>query len=456
MKNRLKTNSIRAISKALPRFFSLMIMSMLGVFTFSGLQATAPDMLKTLDNYLDKYNTYDIKLESYVGLSDEDIENTSKIDEVDQVEGIYSKDTIITFNEEESIVNISSLPKNINKLELLSGRLPTSADEIVVEKNLLSKNDLTLGDIITIEDDYFSNKEVKIVGTVNSSLYFNNTSINQNRGNTSIGSGTINYYAYCLADNFLQSNYSVAFVTVKGAKEEITGSKSYDDLISDAESKLENDSLIVTDRTSYSTYSDYIDDTSSITNLSKLFPTVFFAVAILISLISMNRMVEEDRLEIGTLKSLGFSNRQILRKYLTFSLLATIIGCLIGSALGLVIIPLMIFNIYKILFDIPNFVFTLNLSKTLLSFLIVIICVPGTSILTVYKVLKEKPADLMRPKSPKGGKRVILENIKFIWSHLSFSKKITVRNLFRYKKRVFVTVIGVARLHSLNVMWIWN
>ena len=160
-------------------------------------------------------------------------------------------------------------------------------------------------------------------------------------------------------------------------------------------------------------------------------------------------MVEEDRLEIGTLKSLGFSNNKIMSKYLLFSFLATITGSMIGSLLGLTLIPLLIFSIYGILFTIPNFQFTLNLNMTLLSFIIVTICVCGTTVITVYKVLKEKPSELMRPKAPKNGKRVILEKIKIIWNHINFSKKVTIRNLFRYKKRVVVTVIGIAGCTAL-------
>jgi putative ABC transport system permease protein len=203
------------------------------------------------------------------------------------------------------------------------------------------------------------------------------------------------------------------------------------------------------DRKDEKTYSDYIDDANSIANLSKIFPVVFFAVAVLVSLISMNRMVEEDRQEIGTLKSLGFSNATIMTKYFIFSLIATSVGGILGSAIGLTCLPTIIFEIYKILFDVPNLVLSLNLKSTLLGFFITVICVCGTTIITAYKVLREKPSELMRPKAPKGGKRVFLENIKFIWNNIKFSQKVTIRNLFRYKKRVLVTVCGIAGCTAL-------
>lgn len=627
-KNYINLNSIRSIKKVLPRFLSLMIMSMLGVFTFSGLQATSPDMLNTIDKYLDVANTYDIKIVSTMGLVNNDIEKIKEIDGIKEVEGSYSKDIIIKNAENEIVINVASMPNSINQLKLIEGRLPVSKDEIVVEANMLTKNNLKIGDTLNLDDDVFYNKNVKIVGTVDSSLYFNNTKMQQNRGNTNIGAGKIDYYTYIPSENFNQDYYSAIYLTVTGALDKKTSSEQYTDLISKVSNKLEDikltqekaryDSLYkeleekinknekdankeladakkeldnakkelnngkkelnnastqlknfkkqldnakvkldntkkqlndtklelensknyiteieynygikqynqgmlqyqkglkeyntnlakynksekeynknlktyetnlkkyedglkeynknkkeleqkinnareelkeieeptwyIYDRTDYSTYSDYIDDTNSITNLSKLFPTVFFAVAILISLISMNRMVEEDRLEIGTLKSLGFSNNTIMSKYLLFSFLATILGGIIGSTLGLTIIPLIIFNIYGLLFDIPNFQYTLNLGTTILSFAIIILCVCGTTVITVRKVLLEKPSDLMRPKAPKSGKRVFLEKIKVIWNHINFSKKITIRNLFRYKKRVMATVIGIAGCTAL-------
>lgn len=584
--------------------------------------------------------------------------------------------------------------------------MPSETNEIVVEPNMLTKNNLKIGDTINLGDEIFKDKEVKIVGTIDSSLYFNDVTLDQTRGNTSIGAGRINYYAYVLPDNFDQKYYSSIYITVANSKEKLTSSEEYDILINDITTKLENikseqedlrytnlyneineeitekeqeanekleegkqeldnakneldegkDKLNVAEkglssfknqldeaknkldianeqlvlfkaeldkasvklnsgkaefnkaleqynvnineietninslkktindienllknldsstdeykmyyqklkelkvqlsqletlnttkksietseaeynsnvlkynksnqeyqsnlkkyesnlekyndsnrtyqeslekyntnlskyedatteynkekdkaqeqindakeelnnikhpiwyiynRTNYSTYSEYIDDTNSIANLSKIFPVVFFAVAILVSLISMNRMVEEDRLEIGTLKSLGFSNNKIMSKYFIFSFSATVVGNILGSILGLIIIPLLIFNIYGMLFDVPNFQFKLNLNATILGFIIVIICVCGTSILSVLKVLKEKPSDLMRPKAPKGGKRVFIEKIKFIWNNLKFSNKVTIRNLFRYKKRVLVTVVGIAGCTAL-------
>lgn len=197
------------------------------------------------------------------------------------------------------------------------------------------------------------------------------------------------------------------------------------------------------ERLDNSEYNAYIKDGESVSNLSKVFPTIFFIVAILISLISMSRMVEDDRMVIGTFKSLGFSNKHIRRKYLLYSGLATLSGGILGALLGFFLLPKYIWNIYKILFDVPAFKYDFNPTNTIVGILIAVICICGTTLLTIRKVVKEKPSDLMRPKAPENGKRVLLERIPFIWNHLNFSNKITVRNLFRYKKRVLMTIGGI-------------
>ncbi|MDD6263982.1 MAG: FtsX-like permease family protein [bacterium] len=701
IKNRLKTNSYRNIKKSLPRFFSLLIMSFLGVFVYAGLQATSPDMLNSLDNYFDEYNTYDVKIISTLGLTNNDINSLKKISNVKDVEGINSVDSLIKINKKDLVINVTSLPKNINKLKILSGRLPSKENEIVIEENMLKENNLQLGDTINLDNSSFNNEKAKIVGTVESTLYLNNVNNSPGRGSTNIGTGKIDYYTYMLKDNFDQDYLTGIYLTVKDAKNEITSSDKYDVLVNDVSKRIEsikktqeekrykelyndtsleiinkeneyleelakvkaeldankekldkaneelvqandkltpakneldqansklieakasldtwkasldqakssletgknnyqntlnqygltednlqqnindlkeyisqielilekvekdsslyrfyseklttlksqlesleqikstgillknkeqeyNNNLVsynnayssystslneyrnnlqkynnsyntyqenlnsynskleeynkalkeyednekklkdeiakaneildtiaypvwyIYDRYDNSTYSDYIDDTNSLGNLSKLFPAIFFAVAILISLISMNRMVEEDRTEIGTLKSLGFENKHIRQKYVIFASIATIIGGLLGATLGLVIIPNLISNIYKVLFTLPKLELDLNLVTTSISFFLILICITGTSILTVNKVLKEKPADLMRPKAPKNGKRILLEKVKFIWNNINFSRKITIRNIARYKKRVIITVTGIA------------
>ena len=664
MKNRILTNSTRTIKKSFPRFLSLIIMSLLGVMVFVGLLATSPDMLNTIDNYYDEKNVYDIKILSSMGLIEDDITALKNIENIKEVEGIYSTDILLSSDNSEYVVSISSIPKQINIIELVEGKLPTKENEIVVEENFITKTKYKIGDTITIDSDNIKTKEFKIVGTIISPLYFNQTNLSQTRGTSALGTGVVNYYSYILDTNFDVDYYTNIYVTINNAKEKITSKDDYLKLIDNITTKIDNiketqeenryqkiydeasneidekeqeaneelkdakkeldsakkkidsskktldstkkqlstfkseldkaykkltsgkkeyekalkanglkekeissnikvlkeniyslEQLIPTldpssqeyiryktqltilkeqltglqtlqstknqldkgfkeyeknkklyddsyskyskglkqynkglteynkgyneykdakkeaedkikeareelntiekpiwyifDRSDDQTYSTYIGQTKSIKSLATVFPLVFYAVAILVSLISMNRMVEDDRGEIGTLKSLGFTNKEIITKYLLFSLIATLIGGIIGIALGLTAIPYLIFVIYKILFVLPNFHIGLNPLMSIGGIVIAIICICGATLITAYKVLKGKPAELMRPKAPAAGKKILLEKISFIWHKLNFSNKITIRNIFRYKKRVLVTIVGICGCTAL-------
>lgn len=645
-KNRIFTIGIREIRTSFPRFISLFIMSLLGVFCFSGLQATAPDMRESLDRYLDEQSLYDIRIVSTMGLTAEDLGAIQALDVVDGAEGAYFQDVLLQAGQTEIVARVHSITTSVNQLALQSGRMPESETEIVVEDSFLQNTDHQLGDRLSLspsDSDTMPNT-LTIVGTVTSPLYFECNVVKSNHGKTSIGTGTVNYYFYGLPELFRQDYYTEIYITCPGAKDCKTSDAEYTDLVqagiteiesitndrqlaryhsvyAEAEQQIDEqeataneelrkarqelddaDAQLVqakekldtakwqlvqadaqissstaayqgaldqagiteaqldtklsevnagiaqlteamknvdpesasypayqaqylslqsqlealqqltgardalasgkqayaqqkqrydeglaeyeenlrvyedsardyeksaaqaadeiasarqeladltvptwqlTDRTNIDTYTEFMDDADSIGNLSRIFPVVFFSVAVLISLISMNRMVEDDRGQIGTLKSLGFQNGQILRKYLLFSAIAVSLGGVLGALLGVVIIPSLIWNIYKILFSIPKLWLSLNIRMTAVGMCLSFLCICGTTVITVLKVIRESPAQLMRPKAPPAGKRVLLERLPFIWKHLNFSNKIIVRNISRYKKRVLVTVGGI-------------
>lgn len=190
-------------------------------------------------------------------------------------------------------------------------------------------------------------------------------------------------------------------------------------------------------------YNTFIDCSESVDNLSVVFPTIFFAVAIFISLLSMSRMAMEDRTEIGALKSLGYNNLRIRSKYIIYSLLATFLGGILGEICGLVFLPNVIFNTYKIMFDVPVFIYSKEIMPAIIGMIISIICICGATILTINGLIKEKTTELLRPKAPLKGKQILLEKISFIWKKIKFSNKITIRNILRYKKRIGMTVLGI-------------
>ena len=199
----------------------------------------------------------------------------------------------------------------------------------------------------------------------------------------------------------------------------------------------------INERKDTNDYNTFIDSSNSVNNLSIIFPTIFFVVAIFISLISMSRMAIEDRGEIGTLKSLGFSNVDIRKKYIIYSLFATLFGGILGEAFGLILLPRVIFNTYRIMFDVPVFTLSNEIMPAIKGLTISIICICGATIITINGLIKEKTTELLRPKAPLKGKKILLEKIKFIWKRLKFSNKITIRNIFRYKKRVAMTTLGI-------------
>lgn len=216
---------------------------------------------------------------------------------------------------------------------------------------------------------------------------------------------------------------------------------------------IENPKWYILDRYGNSGYNSFIQDTGSIENIARVFPIVFFIVALLISLTSMTRMVEEQRTQIGTLKALGYNKMQIASKYIIYSSLACIIGGILGMSVGFVLLPKMIWMMYQMMYQITdNIHISFNLAIGGTGLLLICVCIIGATIYAVLKELAQTPAVLMRPKAPKIGKRVLLEKIPFIWKRLSFSKKVTVRNIFRYKKRFLMTIIGILGCTALIVV----
>lgn len=214
--------------------------------------------------------------------------------------------------------------------------------------------------------------------------------------------------------------------------------------------KLEVPVWYVLDRGSISAYVEYEQNADRIGAIGEVFPAIFFLVAAMISLTTMTRMVEEERTQIGILKALGYSKKSIAMKYILYALLATLGGSVVGSIIGLKILPMTIITAYQILYrNIPRVITPFNFYYAALATILAVLCVEIATFLSCYKELLAKPAELMRPEAPKNGKRVILERIPWIWGRLTFTWKATVRNLLRYKKRFFMTLFGIGGCMAL-------
>lgn len=205
------------------------------------------------------------------------------------------------------------------------------------------------------------------------------------------------------------------------------------------------------DRDDNSGYSEYEENANRIASLSQVFPIFFFLIAALVSLTTMTRMVEEKRNEIGSLKALGYRNSQISFKFLVYAVSASLCGSILGLFLGYYLFPTIIFNAYGQLYDIPNFVTPWYLNYSIMGLLVAILCTAGAAMIVLRIDLFNTPASLLRPKTPKAGQRIFLERIKPIWNRMSFIQKVTARNLFRYKQRMLMTVLGIAGCMALII-----
>ena len=441
MKKLLK-ETIVCMVKTSKRFLSILIIVLLGVGFFAGIRAVSPDMEKTLDSYYDETNTYDIMITSNYGVSDAIL---NQLEEEYDIEGTYNFDAITT-KKDDYATKILSYDKNskLNQPKLIKGKMPEQENEVVVDNDY--KDIIKIGDEITIDSPLVKEKTLTVTGYVESPLY-----ISTERDSTNLLSGTIDYYLYMPTENIISPQKTTAYIKLNTTESRFT--KDYEKEIRKEKKKirqelknekLEGQTWYVLDINSNTGFYQYKQDTERIDNVAKVFPLVFFIVAVLICLTTMTRMVEEERSQIGTLKSLGYKDSAIMFKYVLYASLATIIGGMIGVLIGYRLLPDIVFEMYKNMYRIGDIKLSYYSSLTFQGMMIALLCTLGATIYTCRKTLKESPANLLRPVAPAPGKRVLLEKIPCIWNHLSFSYKVTVRNVFRYKKRFLMTIIGIA------------
>lgn len=754
MKKKLFKDSIKEIINTRKRFISIILIVLLGVGFYAGIKESSPEMKRLLDSYFDDCNVMDFQIISTMGLTQDDVEELEKIEGVKEVQVGYFIDAIALSEQNEKVLRIQTLTKDINQVELIEGRLPQEANECVVEKSFLTQNNYKIGDILEVETEevkdeegnaieFLNNRKMKIVGTIKSPLYISRT-----RPSTKLGAGEVNNYIYILQSNINSDlgYYTELYIIVDNARELACYSKEYDNLIEDVKSRIDNiiekrekaryeeivgklnkkiedstqelndkiadarneiqdaqdklddgkkqledgkqelmtakrnansqfksaqiqindakkqieekekefietkkigleqleetkkkqegietiynqynnillsineipdiqyvpeslkngllqmknvidiqlqdlnintdaitkfidvvdsnnseefenaktnlkqisyqiklviDSIeeqvqlgkeqleeatlkieqvkseinqqqekldkekinatakfkkeenkirtseneieenqrklnkeetklneeekkaldeindakdkineikepqwFVLTRKENAGYISYIQDSDRIANIGKIFPIVFFVVATLICLNAMTRMVEEQRIQIGTLKALGYEKGSIMKKYIIYATLATIIGGVVGAIIGIVLLPSIIIRLYSLMYTLPEYQVGFHLYYAVSGILVALICTVCATFITAHKVLKISPAELMRPKAPQPGKKVLLEHIPFIWNRLKFSQKVTIRNLFRYKKRVLMTIIGIGGCSALIV-----
>lgn len=206
------------------------------------------------------------------------------------------------------------------------------------------------------------------------------------------------------------------------------------------------------DREDFSGFTGYRDAINSIKNIASFLPLFFFLVAVLICLTTMTRMVEEKRIEIGTLKALGYSNFEIAKKYIVYASIASIVGSILGIVVGCNLFPRVISTAYSVMYNVGKIKIIFYPSYIIQTMLISIACTVGAALVVLKGELMNKPCDLMRAKAPKLGKKILLERITPFWKRMNFNQKVTLRNIFRYKQRMLMTVFGIAGCMAMLVL----
>lgn len=457
----LLKNTVKKIKKSFGRYLSLLLIVMLGVLFFTGIKESIPNIKNVQTSYYHDTNLMDLKLLSTVGFNEEDIQEIEKVSGVDEVVGSYSKEVLVQNN----VVKLYSIEDHINQPHLKSGVFPTNDNECLADARYYN-----VGDVIYIHEDYQDDlmySEYKVVGTILSPIY-----TTTDYGNSSIGNGKLYSYLYIPKENFQYEYYTEVYLTVQKNEEDVPYSKSYDEKVSVAKKNLEvmkeerlqeklNEFLfrmgsmsshlpsdMVFDMdwyiltrddviTSYTTLNSQYDQVTTIANVIPIF---FILIVALMTSNTMSRMIVEERGEMGTLASLGIGNFKIIATYLFYVLTSTILGSVIGYFIGTIFIPSFVYDCFPVLF--PEITYHFNLSLFLIVTVVSCIVMLLVTVYSCLKELKMRPAYLLRPVAPKSGRSILLEKVGFIWNRLSFSSKITTRNISRYKKRSFMTVIG--------------
>lgn len=482
-------NLLREIKRTFTKFLSIFAICALGVAFFAGIRATSPDMKEAGDRLYNTYNLSDISVISTSGLTADNIRDLESIEGIQAVRASLFVDAMARgTGEKEKNLRLYSMPIKLkseyaplidlipdygidtspeyemNGVEIVSGRMPLNDTEIALDYTLEGSLVKQLGDEITLTTSG-GTVTLRVVGFIRSPMYISMFE----RGTSSIGNGTSDGFAYASGNaisslgtklpvmSLLNTYYTRADIVISGKEGLSAYSDEYEALVNEVTDRIEDyastqsGTWYIQDRSGNPGYSDYSENTDRIAAVGDVFPLIFFIVAALVCLTTMTRMVEEQRIEMGTMKALGYGGWQIAMKYAAYAMSACISGGVVGAIIGFKLFPYVIMKGYSIMYYLGKLETPYRADIAFMAIAAMAVCTAAATFSACYASLKEVPATLMRPKAPKAGRRVLLEKIPFIWKKLSFTSKVTVRNLFRYKKRFFMSVIGIAGSGALLV-----
>lgn len=495
--------TVRTIRSFFTRYLAIFLIVALGVGFFSGLKITKRAMRDTLDEYYTEHDFYDYRLISTLGFDKGDADDIKSLTGINDAECAFYADAFMkrAGSDGEGVpYRFIMMPERMNMPDVTAGRLPRAADEIFADDEDFGESDIGKKITVTETGDggVFAVTEFTIVGVGTTPLY-----VGIDRGTTTIGSGALSGFFYVTEDAFSDIEaYNVMYAALSDEYGVYTD--EYNDaldmnedaitdklhevadarrerLIEDAmlnavpeemrdmlpdgyfdegaglaireavEDAVPEPDTYVLSRREDAGYVSFDNDTSIISGIADILPIFFVMIAVLVCTTTMTRMVDEERTQIGTLKSLGFSGAAVAAKYMLYSGSATLFGWCAGYFLGTWGLPKIFWYAYSALYDFAPIKFVLSPKLAYGTLIVALVFIVGAGYLSCWRGLSEQPAQLIRPKAAKTGKRVILEHVGFIWNRLSFLSKITARNMLRYKRRLFMMLIGIGCCSALVV-----
>lgn len=505
---------LREIGRSKARFLSIMLIIFLGVAFYTGIRATGPDMLQAADDYYTTQKLATNSVQSTAGLTKNDLAVLQRHRNALTYQAVKYLDINQLNNNRAVRVAEIPAKQRVNRLTVVSGHLPHQANEIVLDQQAkVLQPSLKLGDPYRIAttaklNRQFKRRTFKIVGFVTSPRYIEKAT----RGVTNVGKGTLDYFALVKPGTLTQTVASRIDIQFKNLATVTPYSATYKRLDKANTAKLKHwlkpmaakrqtqlqqqataklapqankvdqlaqqlpaNSPILTaakakitqakaqiaaiDRPTYlysgraanPGYSEYHENTQRVVALSTVFPLFFIAIAALICLTTMTRMVAELRVQMGTLKALGYSNTAIGSEFLLYGGLASLLGTLLGVGFGVNFFPRFIAQAYGSMYNLPAINVQYLWGDIGIALIIALACTMGSAAIVLRVDLNSLPAVLMQPKAPKAGKTLWLEHWHSLWRRLSFNHKVTLRNLFRYKQRLLMTVLGIAGCMAMMI-----
>ena len=449
----------RTMKNQLGRFLAMMLIVLIGIAFSTGLGATPTNMEDSVRKYYTLNNVPDIVIKAPLGFSAEQLDFLEADVSVKKIETFFAMDDptddlaggTIDTDSSRRVTRICFLPladTDINKLELLDGRLPEVAGEIIVERASSRMTAAVVGEEINYHGQILS-----VVGVVGNPLLFTKEGIE-----SFVKDKRLQRVIYhdskitpapmpMTTDAYIKLNLVHSDIFSDSYIKEVKQIISYMNSIS-----TDANPLVLLSLSENESFAMFRENMDRIAAISYIFPVFFVLVAALVVLTTMTRLVEDERTVIGCYKTLGHGNGKICFKYLFYALFCGIVGSVLGMAAGFRLLPILVHSIYNTaMFHMPPLSSGFYYWFGLIASLIMILTLASITLYVTCSALKNKPAELLRHKTPKSGRKILLERIPFIWKHLKFKHKSTCRNVFRYVKHLIMTIVSVAGCTALIV-----